>query len=445
MYVIEKPEVEPRLQERYQLLVKQHLRCASSVAPGLRVLPSDGSKNAASRAASRFYQNDAVALTKLSAPLLTRAKGAVAAGCHRYALCVHDQSPLHFTDHKAKIDRKVMCNRDDWGYELQSALMLSDRDGEPLAPCYIGLAAADGVHSTRRETPLPLRPWVDEVNRTMGYCEAQQFDKELVHIIDRELDKLLHLRRFARCDRLVLIRANDVRRVYHEGESRLLSEVEQSLSGQFKFSRRIKFQGKKAWQYVAETTVSLNQPARLFRQRQGKLVQRSIPGKPLTMRLIIAQVRDKQGKVLATWRLWTNLPSSVKTETVALWYYWRWRIESFHKLLKRAGQHVEQWQQTTALRVARRLLVAAQACVIIWALMQASDEELHPLRHLLIRLSGRMMEPGEDYTAPALLAGIWSLLAMNDALNDYSVEEIRQLANLVLTMLGDEQEDGEES
>nr|MDQ3013953.1 hypothetical protein [Acidobacteriota bacterium] len=352
MYVIEKPAVDPRLQERYQLVIKQHPRCASSVAPGLRVLPSDGSQDAASLGAHRFYKNESLTLPLLAEPLLTRAQGAVAAGCHRYALCLHDQSPLHYTHHEAKKDRKVMYSRDDLGYELQSALMLSDRQGEPLAPAYIGLAASDGVHSTRRETLLPLRPWVDEVNRTMGYPETQQFDKELVHIIDRELDKLLHLRRFARCGRLVLIRANDVRRVCHEGESRLLSQVEASLEGQFKFSRRIKYPGKKAWQYVAETSVTLDQPARIYRQRGGKLVQRNIPGQPLPMRLLIAQVRDKYGKVLATWRLWANLPASVKAATVALWYYWRWRIESFHKLLKRAGQQVEQWQQTTAQRVA---------------------------------------------------------------------------------------------
>ena len=173
-------------------------------------------------------------------------------------------------------------------------------------------------------------------------------------------------------------------------------------------------------------------------------MQRKIPGQPLTLRLIIAQVRDKRGRVLATWRLWTNLPPSVKAAQVALWYYWRWRIESFHKLLKRAGQHIEQWQQTNAQRVARRLLVAAQACVIIWALMQASDEELHPLRHFLVRLSGQMMKPGVDYTAPSLLAGFWNLLAMIDALDDHSVEEIRHLASLALAMPGYHNEAGEE-
>src|SRR5262249_16852016 len=176
-----------------------------------------------------------------------------------------------------------------------------------------------------------------------------------------EGDKRRPLRRFARSGRLFVIRANDTRRVEHEGQSRLLLEVEARLSKKLKFSREVEYKGKTAKQYVAETTVILKQPARIHRNRQGNVVQRNIPGRPLAMRLVVAQVRDKKGRVLATWRLWTNLPTRVEAATIALWYYWRWRIESFFKLLKRAGQHVEQWQQENASRIAKRLLVAAQA------------------------------------------------------------------------------------
>lgn len=416
--------------------MKQHLRQAESVATGLRVLASDSSRAAADLAAWRFYDNDAVSLPALAEPLLERARLAVAATCQNYALCVHDQSGLHFTRHQAKVDRKMMYSRDDLGYEMSSALLLSDQDGQPLAPAYLALAASDGVHSTRREQKLPLRPWVDEVNRTMGYLDQQGFAKLLVHIIDRELDKLLHLRRFARCERLFLIRANDVRRVEHQQQSLLLSEVEAKLADQFKFSRTISYHGKKAWQYVAETQVVLDQPARIYRLRDGQLKQRQIAGRPLSLRLVLAQARNAEGEVLATWRLWTNLPSEVNAQTVALWYYWRWRIESFHKLLKRAGQHVEQWQQTNVTRIAKRLLVAAQACVIVWALQQSKDPESARLRTLLLRLSGRLMRRGVAHTAPALLAGYWNLLAIVDALDDHPVEELQQMAQMVDRTLG---------
>jgi hypothetical protein len=336
--------------------VKQHLRQSESIATGLRVVSQNGSRGAADLGAWRFYDNPQVTLPVLVAPLLARARNAVREDCDQYALCVHDQSGLHLTNHHAKQDRKVMYSRDDLGYELQSALLLSDRDGQPA---YLALAAKDGVYSTRREKPLPSRPWVDEVNRTMGYREGRQFDRQLVHIIDRELDKLLHLRRFVRCQRLFVIRANDKRRIRYKGESLLLEEVEVTLAKKFKRSRKISYHGRPAWQYIAQTTVVLDQPARIYRQRNGNLDQRVIPGPPIRLRLVVAQVRDKEGVVLATWRLWNNLSAEISAPTIALWYYWRWRRESFHKLSKRAGQCIEQWQQITITRFAKRLLVAA--------------------------------------------------------------------------------------
>jgi hypothetical protein len=111
-----------------------------------------------------------------------------------------------------------------------------------------------------------------------------------------------------------------------------------------------------------------------------------------------------------------------------LWYYWRGRIESFFKLLKSAGQHVEQWQQATAEAIAKRLLVAAQACVLVWALARATTPAAAQPRTLLIRLSGRLMKRPRPYTAPALLAGVWVLLAMLTVLEEYTITELRRLA-----------------
>ena len=154
----------------------------------------------------------------------------------------------------------------------------------------------------------------------------------------------------------------------------------------------------------------------------------------------MAQVRDKKGQVLATWRLWTNLPDSVPAATVALWHYWRWQIESFFKLLKRASQHAEQWPPENVGALAKRLLVAAQACVIVWALQQDKAAESVHLRQFLIQLSGRLMKRGVASTAPALFAGIWNLLAIIDALERYSLAELQQKAALLLQMLGLEQD-----
>lgn len=114
---------------------------------------------------------------------------ATAAACRNWALVIHDWSPLHYTHHESKED----YNKNDFGYLLQSALLISDRDGAPLCPLYLGVEAADGVHSTRRESMLPRRVEMDEVNRTMGYVEHLKLGHPAVHIIDRQGDSILHL------------------------------------------------------------------------------------------------------------------------------------------------------------------------------------------------------------------------------------------------------------
>jgi len=440
VYVVKVPDTDPRLQKRYRKLVQQHLSTAESVAAGLRMLPQTTLPFSAAQAAYRFYANDRLSLPQLAEPILAHAPVAVAAACREWCLVLHDWSPLHYTHHESKKDRIVLYNKNDFGYLMQTALLISDQTGAPLLPLYIGIESADGVYSTRREGVLPRRPEMDEVNRTMGYVEGLNLGLPRVHLIDREGDSILHLRRFSRCGRTFLIRGNDVRRVEHAGESRLLAEVEATLAEQFRDSREVKYKGQQASQYVAETTVRLRQAARQQRRRQGKLHYRTIKGQPLTLRLVLAQVRDQDGHLLATWRLWTNLPASVSAETVALWYYWRWRIESYFKLLKRAGQHAEQWQQETAEAIAKRMLIAAQVCVIVWALEQSTDPRLQPLRQILVRLSGRLMKRGVAWTASALLAGMWNLLAIIDALEHYPLAELEQMARLLLQTLGLEDE-----
>ncbi|HSK73079.1 MAG TPA: hypothetical protein VK892_15380 [Pyrinomonadaceae bacterium] len=44
-----------------------------------------------------------------------------------------------------------------------------------------------------------------------------------------------------------------------------------------------------------------------------------------------------------------------------------------------------------------------------------------------------------EYTTPALLAGIWQLLAIIDALHSHTTAELEEMAQLLLEMIGTEQ------
>ncbi len=63
-------------------------------------------------------------------------------------------------------------------------------------------------------------------------------------------------------------------------------------------------------------------------------------------------------------------------------------------------------QQETGPAVARRLLVAAMACVTVWHLQADESVEAQELKSVLIRLSGRQTKRSRPHTAPALLAGL---------------------------------------
>ena len=70
------------------------------------------------------------------------------------------------------------------------------------------------------------------------------------------------------------------------------------------------------------------------------------------------------------------------------------RIENYHKLLKGAGQQVEHWQQETAAALARRLLVAAMACVVVWRLARDERPQAAELRGVLLDEAG--LRPDAD-------------------------------------------------
>lgn len=406
-----------------------HAAPLQDVAAGVRALPGAADAFAATQAAWRFYNNDATTLPALAGPLLQVADAAVATHTAEVALVACDWCQLHYRAHTRKADRVALTNRYDPGYELHTALLLSDRDGEPVAPVHVSLRTADGLllssqDGARKVTGTKL----DRLTAVFDFVEGRAWGKPRVYIIDREADSVDHYRRWDRRGLWFVVRADDNRRVVHDGREVLLPAVHARLraAGAFRFSRDVSYRGRAAKQYVGEATVCLARPGKASHGRVSK------PGAALTLRLIVAEVRDDQGEVLAHWLLLTNAPPAFAPETVALWYYWRWRIESYFKLLKSAGQEVEHWQQETGPAVAKRLLVASMACVLAWKVGRSVHPSAASLRAVLIRLSGRQMKWGVEYTEPALLAGLWVVMQSLAVLEMFDAGHLRDLLRGVL-------------
>ena len=400
------------------------------LAAGIHALAVPGLTDgfAAVLGAHRFLHNDAVTLPRLLEPLQQLARQWRQHAPQTWGLVVHDWSLLSYPSHRRKTDQaKVNHGR---GYELTTLLLVDGGDGQPVAPLEVRLRAARQVFSTRTPAPGPKAYRIDEVLPSMQAVADGGLGGPLVHVIDREADALAPYRDWQTAGRHFLVRAKGGRKVRWQGDEVSLAHLAGRLA--FRRCREVTYQGHRAVQHVAEAEVVLDRPAWRHRRRGGRVINERVPGPPITLRLVISRVCDTTGRTLAVWYLLTNVPAAVDTATVALWYYWRWRIESLFKLLKSAGQQVEHWKQPDGGAIAKRLLVAAMACALVWRLERHPATEAADLRTLLVRLSGRQMRWGREATAPALLAGLWVLLAMLAVLEEHSVDELRRFKNLVL-------------
>jgi len=422
--------VDPRLERRYWKLVAEHSASLKPLAAGLRALPGAGKAFASTQAMWRFLQNDRMKRTTLMQPLWNYAQDVLETDRPEFVLVVHDWSQLHFRKHEDKEDRIDLPY--DWnkGYELLTALLVSAENGRPIAPAVQALEAADGVHGTYSASLQPAQSHMDALRPMMRAAEKAASGTRCVHVIDREGNAVFYMRQWAKRQRLFLVRADCNRVVRHEGEERHIQCVAQLLAqrGAFRYVREVSYHGRLAAQEVAETTVVLDRPACKKRPKHGPNLCVLIRGQPLSLRLVVSRVFDEKHRLLAEWFLLTNVLESVDDATVALWYYWRWRIESYFKLLKSAGLQLEEWQQATAERLLRRLLIAGMACVTVWQLAGDASPAAAEARSLLIRLSGRQMKRKRPFTEPALLAGMWVLLAMLDVLDHYTLADLRHAA-----------------
>ena len=418
--------MDRRLQDRYLVLVHQHMNTATALAAGIHGLPHVGNAFAAAQGAWRFFDNQRTTLPLLVEPLRELGRQSACQSWSEYALLVHDWSKLDYAGHAAKTDQVQLSNSLDHGYELTTSLLMDAATGMPLAPMEVSLLAADGRHTTAHEKVQPAIAHLDQLLPIMQASGSWGIGKRLVHIIDREADSLLHMRQWHAEGHLFVIRA-DNRRVEFRASSHLLSEIVELLQQEkaFQYVRDVEIRNKTGKLFVAQTEMILDGSAW---QRDEDDKKYRVPGEAVPARLVVAQVRNQSGKVMAQWLLLTNVAADVGANTIATWYYWRWKIETFHKLMKSAGLQLEEWQQRTANAISKRLLVACMTCVVVWQLEALTTPPAEALKEFLMNLSGRQTKRARPITTTGLLAGLHALIVMLAVLEKYTPEDLRQFA-----------------
>ncbi len=399
---------------------------------------------------TRFLNHEKIPFQALIEPAQDAIRASVKFCKSRFLLVAHDWSMFGFNTHNFKTDRHQRTHENDLGYDLGSAFVIDAADGRPLGPMELRLRTSEGYLSTTVD-PIPMPPGhIDELLDVMNRMRQSQLGKELIHVIDREADSVGHYRKWHREGHHFLVRADDDRYVKlpHSPDDTeyQLRDVVASLAHKFQDVCNAEGQAEvltiregTGRVCVAEAEVILHRPAKQNtgeKTAQGYKKKILVPGPPLTLRLIVTRVVAKDGRVLAEWCLLTNvLKQDASGATLGRWYAWRWRIETFHKLLKSSGMNAEEWQQTNGAAFLRRLCVAVMACLTVWHLQRDASEEAAVLRAWLVRLSGRLMEHGVESTAPALLAGLEKLLAIDDILQDPELERMLALARKLLPHL----------
>jgi len=428
LHALEKPRIDVRLAARWEIMVQQHAGGAQALAAGIASLPDTRSAAAYTQAAWRFLNNPRVTLPELAHPLLSAAASLLDEHCERYGLMMHDWSRINFGGHASKTDRRKMTHKTDIGYDLQSSVLVSDTSGKPLAPVVHNLMNAIQVYSTMHQRPQPCEKHLDELSGRLNWIHAQGWSKPLVHIVDREADSVKHWRDWSAQGHRFLIRAKNAPAVCFEGQQ--IKPIDLAARLAYQRAGEVRHQGRPARQSVAEVHVVITRKAKPAQKIDGKRVA-PIAGEPLALRLVVSRIHDAKGKLLAQWLLLTNVPDEVDAQTIARWYYYRWQIESMFKLLKGAGQQIEDWLQDDAQAVAKRLIVASCACVLVWQLAAATSPQAIEIQDFLVRISGRQTKRTKPITAPALLNGLWLLLSTLTLLEHYDVDQLKQYAQFV--------------
>jgi hypothetical protein len=240
---------------------------------------------AATQAAWRFFHNGRVDPVALAEPL--RSAGLSAARHETMPLLwVHDWSHLSFGNHTGKADLLQRSHKDDVGYDLATALRVSGEDGSPLAPMQMHLAAGDGLHSSSDNPPAVETPPVEQVQPTMDRSSQWGLERPLVHGIDREGEAVGHYRQWDEANHGFVVRGGDRSVQWGDGQWRL-SEIVPQVSGQngFYLSQSVTYRDQTAWQYVAQTPVTLHRPAK----HRDAGPQREVAGRALPLRLVISK------------------------------------------------------------------------------------------------------------------------------------------------------------
>jgi hypothetical protein len=397
------------------------------------------------QASWRFYNNEEVKFSSLNDPIIEEVVEQSNKRVGKYLLVAYDWSHLDYKKHTRKqelIVKNKKGNAKQIGYDFQSSLAM-DEKGNPLGALAQNLASEVKIYSSYDDNIDKSLTHLEElVRRTKYVRENYNIEKELVDIIDREGDAVALMREYEANDWLYLIRAKTNQKVYLPNEDRDVKQGDLAKELNLgTYLKTIKYKVDKKMEkvkiFVNEIEIEIRRDAtKSVITEEGKRKTIFTEGKSIQARFVVERLVDTENNIVAEWMLLTNVPKDVKATTIGTWYYHRWKIESYFKLLKSSGFNLESWQQETPKALFRRLLVVSYACLFVWKIEHSEDKNAPAVRKFLVQLSGRLIEKKKEYTTPALLAGLWVFMKMMNVLKIYDVEALFTFKEQIGDMMG---------
>jgi flagellar biosynthesis protein FlhF len=339
----------------------------------------------------RNLTDDAVNSQAIAQTLLLQGCAEVSAGCDEYVLALRG---------------KVHLSAEDSGdmYALHGSLLLSDRDGMPLAAPNQLLATA--APSTVKEGAH--KPSMAEM-RQLDWLQRQDFGKPMLHFLE-SMPTAVQIQDWQTGDIQWLARAQaavgviDV--VSQMGST--LTKLADTLN--FSAPQPVTYKGKAALQTMAEASVTLRSKVK------NSVVSTDDPLSPL--RCIVNRiVEQRSGKLLVQWYLLGHVGMQVTAQQIVQWYHWKVAGESYFKLLKQGIHQLGGCGQPGDVNMLKRLLVAGQASTTVWRLQHAQENWAEPARKLLTHLTGQQLRAERVVSGPVLFEGLCKLYVLLDALD----------------------------
>lgn len=373
-----------RLRNQCQRLIRVLAHDAEELAVNVAALARGGIGFDGSCESWRAMADDSISSKMLEQKLLQQTGAAISSACSSHVLAVSGQSNL-------------LASRSGDAYSLQSAILLSDRSGMPLAAPHQLLSTSSALAGDGMA--------VSPLLRQMAWLQQQDFGKPVAHLLDK-LPSARLMQAWEADAVLWLARTRGTSRVRDGDATATLAKL--ASHQEFGPPQPILYKGKAALQSLAEMNVTLNLNIR------GP----DSTGLPGLRCVFVRIVEPHGGKLLANGYLLANLPTSVSAAQLSAWSRWKQAADPFCKMLKQAIQQLDACTEPGDSNMQKRLLIAGQVGATIWQLAHRQEPWATAARAMLAQLAGHRKRSGaySAAAAAALLEGFGKLVALLDAL-----------------------------